>query len=382
MRRLSTPVRGFTLVELLVVIAIIGILVALLLPAIQAAREAARRSQCVNNLKQLSLAALNHHETAGHFPTGGWGWFWVGDPDRGFGSDQPGGWCFNVMPFTEEDTGYKSASDGDGNTVTQRQKDAMRDLINKPLPLLGCPSRRGGARPFGKAHNGPGGNRNAYAYNASDAVGGGRGQSADPTAGRSDYAMNCGDSRNNEVDAGPPPSGLPTMPNADTFNWCLSKTGKLLRSGCHLDDHATGISFQRSEVAIKHVTDGTNRTFMIGEKFVNPLWYETGEDYGDNETWCTGYNNDNFRSAYLPPVRDTEDDEFRAPYPGDTRPYYGQHVFGSVHSAGVNMAYCDGHVDTVTYDIDPYLHRSLGNRRDGSTAGEIWRTPTRGQGGS
>ena len=104
---------GFTLVELLVVIAIIGILVALLLPAVQAARESARRQQCSNNLKQLALAAINHHEVAGHFPTGGWGWWWVGDPDRGFGKEQPGGWIFNLMPFTEESSRYEAASDGD-----------------------------------------------------------------------------------------------------------------------------------------------------------------------------------------------------------------------------------------------------------------------------
>ena len=78
--------RGFTLVELLVVIAIIGILIALLLPAIQAAREAARRSQCKNNLKQMGLAAQNHLSTQKCFPSGGWGFLWVGDPDRGYGN--------------------------------------------------------------------------------------------------------------------------------------------------------------------------------------------------------------------------------------------------------------------------------------------------------
>ena len=90
--------RGFTLVELLVVIAIIGILVALLLPAIQAAREAARRSSCTNNLKNLGLGALNHHDVMKHFPVN------MGNPlDNGnFPGDttpQPAvGWIVNMLP--------------------------------------------------------------------------------------------------------------------------------------------------------------------------------------------------------------------------------------------------------------------------------------------
>src|SRR5436190_20501114 len=93
---------AFTLVELLVVMAIIGILIALLIPAVQAARESSRRATCANNLHQLAVAIKLHEETHHIFPTGGWGADWVGDPDAGFGPRQPGGWIDNILPYIEQ----------------------------------------------------------------------------------------------------------------------------------------------------------------------------------------------------------------------------------------------------------------------------------------
>lgn len=340
MRKFTLRSSAFTLVELLVVIAIIGILVALLLPAIQAARESARRQQCVNNLKQLALAALNHHETAGHFPTGGWGWGWVGDPDRGYGKDQPGGWLFNLMPFTEESAGHDSASDGQRDVLTAKQLKAIREIVVKPLPQIMCPSRRAGtgSNVFPKPVDGT-----FVAVNS------------DPNpddanvAGRSDYAINCGSMRKNEIGGGP--GSYQAVADA-TYKFCTSgTTGKINRTVCGAEEQ-NGVSFERSEIATQHITDGASKTYFCGEKYMNPLRYDTGDDDADNETWCSGYNNDNFRSTFVAPVQD--------------RPRQSNGLlFGSVHSAGCNMAWCDGHVDLVGYDIDSAVHRATGNRKDG-----------------
>ena len=131
--------KGFTLVELLVVISIIGILIALLLPAVQAAREAARMTQCRNHLKQIGLAVLDHEQINGHFPTGGWGWSWGGgDPDRGFGLRQYGGWIYNILPYLEQQALHDL-----GTGLTDAQKSTMSGQRNvTPLETLICPTRR------------------------------------------------------------------------------------------------------------------------------------------------------------------------------------------------------------------------------------------------
>ena len=128
------------------VITIIGILIALLLPAVQAAREAARKTQCANNLKQLALAMLHHEQAHGFFPSGGWNYQWSGDPDRGTGKKQPGGWNFATLPYIEQQALYDLGSDGQPNTWTPTQlarrprRDARRHWRFSNAPRGAAPS--------------------------------------------------------------------------------------------------------------------------------------------------------------------------------------------------------------------------------------------------
>jgi len=135
MKRTYRGSTGFTLVELLVVIAIIGILVALLLPAIQAAREAARRTQCNNNLKQIGVALHNYHDTNKVLPAGFIYRTPAGNPDWG--------WAVFIMPFMEMDAMYKEADVGTTQLIQFYNATAtaeQRALLQTPIPAYRCPS--------------------------------------------------------------------------------------------------------------------------------------------------------------------------------------------------------------------------------------------------
>jgi prepilin-type N-terminal cleavage/methylation domain-containing protein/prepilin-type processing-associated H-X9-DG protein len=130
---------GFTLIELLVVIAIIGVLLGLLLPAVQKVREAANRLSCQNNLKQIGLAFHNHHDTLHYFPAGGWYSYTPPTYSNGapaVGEQQQAGWGFQILPYIEADNTWRG---GQATTDSARAMVA----IGTPNKLFFCPSRRG-----------------------------------------------------------------------------------------------------------------------------------------------------------------------------------------------------------------------------------------------
>ena len=143
---------------------------------------------------------------------------------------------------------------------------------------------------------------------------------------------------------------------AKDFAWPTNEVGVTIPlNGQSAAEKWTGISFQRSEVAVKNVSDGTSNTYLIGERFIDPEDYETGKDGGDNETWCTGFNNDNFRMGFDPPAQDRADLPYKV---------CQGNIFGSTHAAGWFCSFCDGHVELMSYDMDLPVHRGNANRAD------------------
>jgi prepilin-type N-terminal cleavage/methylation domain-containing protein/prepilin-type processing-associated H-X9-DG protein len=349
---------AFTLVELLVVIAIIGILVALLLPAIQAAREAARRAQCKNNLRQIGIACLNYENARKAFPAGGWGFLWMGDPDRGAGPSQPGGWIYQVGPYLEEDA---LVALGKGQTFVQKQT-TLKQQMAHVIPTFNCPTRRTAKALQGFLPGDPSKSTDANGeppYNVG----------VPELNAKTDYALSGGHGAGTPTDRGPAVSCLTAYPNCA---WVVTEAS--LKS-------FTGIITQRYGAKIAHITDGTSKTILGGEKCLQPRFYDTGygdppsylkANDGDNNSMYQGYDWDNMRYASGSfdgagnpqgrlPLKDTDCD---GTYPGCPAAGDVKSTFGSAHVGATNIVFCDGSVQAIEYEIDPLVWNDYGGRED------------------
>jgi len=334
---------GFTLVELLVVIAIIGILIGLLLPAVQAARESARRTQCKNNLKQISLGFLNTESTYGFLPSGGWGSGWMADPSRGAGKRQPGNWAYSVLPAVEQTALWQR---GQGAVGAEKQA-AIFGLVTTPIPMFHCPSRR-----EAKLYPHP----SAYANGLLESP-------AWPSApwptesAKTDYAANAGDVDDYARNV----NGPPTLFYADANPSWPNSFDSITKN--------RGVCFATSEIRFAQITDGTSNTLMVAEKFLRAQGYETGEKIGEDQNAYSGFQADQFRSTDVVtslglrnPARDAV---VISPTSNNDEVERTDRLFGSAHPAGLNAAMCDGSVQNINYEIDSQVFRLLGSRDDG-----------------
>ncbi len=315
---------GFTLVELLVVIAIIGILVALLLPAVQASREAARRFQCANNLKQIGLGMHNHVDVFKVFPTGGT-YPWAGNTSRNewrtehgnqpLGPNEQGiGWHYQILAYMEQ----SQVADLD-------DINAVRTTV---IPTYACPTR--GPRTQG------------------DRV-------------LNDYA-----------------GAVPGTDfwKGDTWNVPDNREyeGVLVRTNRRADSAAPGgfrPAGSTSPVGFSRITDGTSNAIVVGEKRLLVHNYLSG-DWHDDCGWTDGWDPDTMRLTGFGAGHTGFGPDSDTAW-GDTDPNNGDvgYHFGSPHPAGANFLLADGSVRVISFDIDRQMFDWLGDRRDGNPIGDF-----------
>ncbi|MDO4549737.1 MAG: DUF1559 domain-containing protein [Planctomycetia bacterium] len=359
---------GFTLVEMLVVITIIGMLMSLMLPAIGGVRERARRMQCSNRLYQIGRAGLNYQSNNNFFPTNGWGYSWTGDPDRGTGRPQPGGWAFALLPYMDQQNLYlyggisKEGETSEDTAVKKRRG----EVLATPVPFLCCPSRR---EQIAYPHM----ETNAGSYNAI--------LSDTGLCGKTDYAINGG---GNYIctGAGPAASCYQTYPNCTFERIPTSSNQDIQKDGvftCQGEGFATGISAPHREVGDGQIRDGLSNTLFVAEKYINPDYYHTsvkgGEEDGpifqghDYETtrWTSythtkpGVGNaamtDASKGIYYKKLDTRLVQQDR---PGLS----GQKNFGACHPSSFGAVLADGATKNISYSIDDRIMACLGSILD------------------
>lgn len=333
--RILSPVRrrrrAFTLIELLVVIAIIAILIALLLPAVQQAREAARRTQCKNNLKQLGLALANYHDAYNQFPIN-YG-IWSGNDPRNGKSTS---WLVQILPYVDQgplfdqiDFNYGIANDP---RISAGQTPNNRTIADTAIPVFICPSdthpgTMGGRANFGGRHG-----VNNYKGCAGANWTWGTWQvkaSTDPISG------------------------------SDRWN----------HNGGHGLDRGNGMFFRGNNwgysTRIRDITDGTSNTFAIGEAV--PEWC--------THTWWWWYNGSTATTAIplnAPPqcsagntgVKKIDLQKCAGDWPDN-------YSFMSRHEGGAHFALADGSTRFISENIDLGVYRGLGTIDRGETISQF-----------
>ncbi len=294
---------AFTLVELLVVIAIIGVLVALLLPAVQAAREAARRAQCLNNLKQIGLAFQLHADSREIYPDGGFSSWARRLPKQRVGGrpnvapKQPWGWAYQILPYIEQQNLWATKSD--------------KEVRMTPVDAYFCPSRKPARIVEGRA--------------------------------MLDYAGNAGTSK-----VGGTSNGWAMLGNG--LDGVVVRSFNVNRDPIHTEKYSHSI------IPGRHIEDGMSNTLLVGEKVLN-INFLGVQQPDDDAGYVEGWDWDIVRWGFFQPSPD-----YRHPNNGELFDLMGS--FGSSHSGVFNASFCDGSVHSISFDVDSEVFEFVCSRND------------------
>ncbi|QDT66519.1 DUF1559 domain-containing protein [Calycomorphotria hydatis] len=312
---------GFTLVELLVVIAIIAILIALLLPGVQQAREAARRSQCKNNLKQLGLALHNYHDNFRQFPPGH-GNIW----NRWQGTGNHGSWLSRLLPYVEEVSLYNSLHPDNVDLSVASNGKFVYEIV---IPKFLCPS---------DDHNG---------------LWEGISYPAGQLRAASNYSASMGSQNNN-------PTGCATHLN-------YFGTGPHVRNDDpeqKLENLSGVIGHVAVAAAIKDITDGTSNTIILGEVRPNCSAHVRRGWLAANSLYTGTGIQINFNTCEGEPGTGSGCNVYSGQW-GTSQGFKSRHV------GGCHFTLCDGSVQFINENIDMVTYQRLGDRRDGQIVGEF-----------